>query len=151
MRNLMAWPAEQGTILACEMSWRCRHPHSSLQPWVIPWLSSFTKQLLHEEINVCATTIIYMAWMLELKAHCIQFALNTVIKSDPLLTKLIMRLGKEGDRLSRHPEYTCTHTGNATATNTKLHPLNKGSDTTCGYSYTCSAWIVLLPRLHMLL
>lgn len=102
----MAWPAEQGMILAHEMSWRCRHPHSSLQPWVIPWLSSLTKQLLHEEINVCATNITYMAWTLELKARCIQFALNTVIKSDPLLTKLITCLGKEGARLS---EYTCTH------------------------------------------
>lgn len=147
----MAWPVEQGMILAHEMSWRCRHPHSSLQPWVIPWLFSFTKQLLHEEINVCATNIIYMAWILELKAYCIQFALNTVIKSDPLLTKLIMCLGKEGARPSRHLEYTCTHIGNAMATKTKLHPLNKGSDTTCRYSYTCAAWKVLLPRPYMLL
>jgi len=57
----MARPPEQGTILAHETSWRSRHLHSSLQPWVIPWLSSFTKQMLHEEINVCATNIIYMA------------------------------------------------------------------------------------------
>lgn len=63
--------------------------------------------------------------MLKLKAHCIQFVPNTVIKSDPLLTKLIICLGKEGAWLSRHPEYPCTHTGNATAINTELPPYPK--------------------------
>lgn len=125
MRNLVFWPAEQKMILAHEMNWRRRHPHSSLQQRVIPWLSSFTEQLQHEEINVCASDVIYMTWMLELKAHCIQVALNTVIKSDPLLTKSIMCPGKEGARLSRHPEYRCTHTGYVTTTTTKLHPLKK--------------------------
>lgn len=94
---------------------------------------------------------IYLAWMLKLKAHRMQFVPNTVFKSDPLLTKLIMCLGKEGAWLSRHPEYTCTHTGNATAINTELHPLPKGSDSTCRYSYTCSAWILSLPKPYMLL
>lgn len=54
---------------------------------------------------------------------------STVIKSDPLLTKLIICLGEEeGARLSRHPEYPCTHTRGAAAINTELLVLPKGSD-----------------------
>lgn len=34
--------------------------------------------------------------MLELNTHCILFALNTVIKSDPLLTKMMTCLKKGG-------------------------------------------------------
>lgn len=63
--------------------------------------------------------------MLKPKAHHIQFVPNTVIKSDPLLTKLIICLGEEGARLPRHPEYPCTHTGTAAAINTELLPLPK--------------------------
>lgn len=47
----------------------------------------------------------------------------------PLLTKLITCLG-EGARLSRHPEYTCTHTGSASAINTEVLLLPRGSDST---------------------
>lgn len=68
--------------------------------------------------------------MLKPKAHHIQLVPNTVIKSDPLLTKLIICLGEEGARLSRHPEYTCTHTRSAAATNTELLLLPKVSDST---------------------
>lgn len=152
---------EESAGLACRAwndscSWNeleVQTPTFISQLWVIPWFSSFTKQLLHEEINVYATNIIYiciyiyMAWMLKQKAqhsicskHCHQVRAITD-KADNMPGR---RRGQafKTSRISLHTHCGCSCYKYWTTPATQRLRFS---------SYTCSAWILSLPKPYMLL